>query len=258
MRAALLVCAALLAVACSHLRRAEGDLLPSQPAQAAGATRGQSYDQEASKRGKRDIIQVRGAKGFLEMHQIRAGVAESLAAFNDCYRNRLKQRRFLRGDLLLEILVEHTGDVGTTLIVEGDVGDWLVERCVLEEARRMRFESPRGGNSQAVFRVPLHFASDQPAIGSWPGELTAAAAAKRVADIDTCGGGASQAPSEVTVTLYIGERGAVQSAGFSSAHMTPIHDSWAECAAKVVEAWTFPDPTGRIVKTAFGYRPRKR
>jgi hypothetical protein len=257
MRAALLVCAALLAVACG-LRRAEGDFMPSQPAQAAGATRGESYDQEASRKGKRDIIQVRGTKGALEMHEIRARVAERLVAFNNCYLDRLKQHRFLRGDLLLEILVEPTGDVGSALVVEGDVGDWLVERCVLEEARRMRFKSPRGGNSQAVFTMPLHFASDQPAIDTLPGEVTAAAAAKRVADIDTCARGGSQAPSEVTVTLYIGERGAVQAAGFSSAHVTPIHDSWAECAAKVVAAWTFPDPKGKIVKAAFGYRPRKR
>jgi hypothetical protein len=27
-------------------------------------------------------------------------------------------------------------------------------------------------------------------------------------------------------------------------------DSWAECAAKAVAAWTFPDPKGKIVKAA--------
>lgn len=256
MRAAVLAGAALLAVACGSLRRADGDFMASQPGQAAGATRGQSYDEEASQGGKRDTIQVRGTKGFLEMHEIRARVAEHLAAFNDCYLSRLKQRSFLRGDLLVEVLVEPTGDVGSALIVEGDVGDWQVERCVLAEARRMRFKSPRGGSSQAVFTMPLHFASDQPAIDSLPGEVTAAAVAKRVADIDACAAGGSPAPSDVTVTLYIGERGAVQSAGFSSAHVAPIHDSWAECAAKVVAAWTFPDPNGKIVKAAFGYRRR--
>lgn len=232
--------------------------LASQPGQASGGTTGQSSGAEPGQTRRKDIIQVRGTKGYLEMHEIRAGVAPHHRALNDCYLTRLAERRFLGGDLRLQILVEATGDVGSARIIESDLGDWTVERCALEVTRRMRFGQPKGSGRQAVFTVPLHLASDQPPAKLWPGERTAAVAGRHVAELDRCAGaGSAAAPGDVLVTLYVGERGSVLAVGFASSHPRPLHEPWADCAARTVAGWTFDDPKGMVVKAMFRYRPKR-
>jgi hypothetical protein len=232
-------------------QRSAATPLVGKPAQASGGHSGPSYEQERGETQQKDSIQVRGTKGYLEMHEIQAGVKPHHDAFDACYQSRLKERRFIYGDLTLEIMVRPTGDVGTARLTESDVGDWTVERCVLDEARRMRFAQPKGGNRQAVFSVPLNFTSDQGGIEVWPEERVAAVVAAKADELAAC----SPAPGEVSVTLYVGNRGKVMAVGFSSAHARPVADGWADCAAGVLAAWTFEDPRGKIVKSRFLYRP---
>jgi TonB family protein len=205
----------------------------------------------------KEQVQVTGTKGVLQAQEIQAGVAPHAAAIEACYKDELKQKKFVSGKLTVEILVAKTGQVGGARVVDSDVGDWAVEKCVLGVARGMTFAKPKGGDGQAQFQVPLNFSSDQPPLESWPEEQVAAAVAGKRAQLDACAGQAGgAAPAGVTVTFYVGNRGEVKAVGFASAAGKPMPrswDAWADCAARAVSAWTMADPKGKIVKASFRY-----
>jgi hypothetical protein len=201
-------------------------------------------------------IQVTGTRGVLAAQDIQAGLAPHVAAMDACYKDQLKQKKFVSGKLTVEILVARTGQVGRARVMESDVGDWAVEKCVLGVARGMTFAKPKGGDGQALFQVPLNLSSDQTPLETWPEEQVAGAVADKRAQLDACAGQAGGAPpAGVTVTLYVGNRGEVKAVGFaSSGEPAPQHwDAWADCAARAVSAWTLADPKGKIVKASFRY-----
>lgn len=199
---------------------------------------------------EKEQIAVTGTKGRLEAQQIQAGVAPHAAALQACYDAQLVKKKFVSGKLMLDMVVEKSGQVGRARIAESDVGDWTVERCVLGEARKMTFASPSGGDGEATFQLPLNFASGGPALETWPQEQIAAAVQGKRAQLDACAGQGGAAPA-VTVTLYVGNRGEVKAVGFASAGDEPVSDAWAGCAARAVSSWTLPDPRGKVVKASF-------
>ena len=114
------------------------------------------------------------------------------------------------------------------------------------------------GGRQVVFSLPLHFASDQAPIVVWPGERTAAAAARHIRELGACAGAARvPPPGDVTITLYVKTGGAVLGVGFGSDHPSPVHDAWADCAARTIGRWAFDDPGDHVVKASFRYRPKQ-
>ncbi len=203
-------------------------------------------------------ITVQSSKGYLDPDEIKAGLAPMQAALLACFQDRLKERTFLSGDLRVQFEVQKTGQVGTARIIASDLGDWSVEHCVLGVARRASFAQPVWGDGTASFSVRLHFVSDQPvAVETWTEARVAPVAARHAAELGACAGAAGgAAATDVTVTLYIGNRGEVKAAGFSSP--APIQDSWADCAARAVASWKFTNPMGKIVKAAFRFPPAAR
>ncbi len=214
--------------------------------------------QRQEEQERQEKIAVTGTKGRLEAQQIQAGVAPHAAALQACYDAQLKQKKFVSGKLMLDVVVAKSGQVGSARIAGSDVGDWTVERCVLGVARKMTFARPVGGDGTAQFQVPLNFASDGPALETWPQEQIAATVQGKRAQLDACTGQGGGAAPAVDVTLYVGNRGEVKAVGFASAGDEPVSDAWADCAARAVSSWTLPDPKGKTVKATFrhGAEPR--
>jgi hypothetical protein len=227
---------------------------PQEPPGAAAAPADEAAP--GTQPGAGDGMKVAGTRGTLQAAQIQAGLAPHTAALEDCYKGALQRKKFLSGKLLLEVRVAKTGQVGGAALVESDIGDWEVERCVLGVARKLGFAKPTGGDGTAVFKVPLDFTSDQQVLETWPEEQIAAVVTEKRATLDACAGVAGEAPSDVAVTLYVGNRGKVEAVGFASDKEPPIPDAWADCAAHSVAAWTFTDPQGKIVKAGFRYPPQ--
>ncbi len=220
------------------------------------STGSEEPDPEAEQ--EKEKIAVSGTKGRLEAPQIQAGVAPHAAALQGCYDAQLKTKKFVSGKLVLDVVVARSGQVGRTRIADSDVGDWTVERCVLGVARKMTFASPKGGDGEAQFQVPLNFTSSQPALETWPQEQIAAAVQEKRAELDGCAAQAGGTAPAVNVTLYIGNRGQVKAVGFASAGDEPFADAWADCAARAVSSWTLADPKGKIVKASFRHGPEPR
>lgn len=121
---------------------------------------------------------------------------------------------------------------------------------MLEVSRGMAFAKPQG-NAEADFTVPLSFDARQ-AVAAWDQARTETEVGDRVAELAACADETgTEDPQNVWITLYVGTRGKVLSAGFASAG--PVDDAWAECATGKIVAWTLADPRGRVTKAGFGY-----
>jgi TonB family protein len=203
-----------------------------------------------------DDIEVEGLKGRLEQHQIEAGLEPHRTGLARCYQRHVRRASYLGGVVTLKVVVDSKGAVGLAQIAESTLGSWPVEKCVLEIARTMNYAPPKGGDRKADFTLPLDFSGGRGRVVWWEEERVEAHVSQKMAGLDECAGKSGAAdPSNVVVTVYLGNRGAVKSVGFASESPSGIEDAWADCAAEEVRSWALSDPLGKIAKTAFRYRP---
>jgi hypothetical protein len=196
-----------------------------------------------------DDLDVQGLRGHLDPYDVQAGVKPHSSTLAKCFHSRVKKRGYIGGKVAFKFVVTPVGAVKQVQVQESDLGAWDVEQCLLGVARAMQFKQPRGG--EAEFDLPLEFPPKR-AVLWWDEERTETEVGEeRLAELTAC----EPAPSNVWVTLYIGTRGKVMSAGFASPSSQPIDDAWATCASTAIAAWTLADPRGQIAKGGFRFNP---
>lgn len=212
-------------------------------------------------------VTIINARGRMDVAVIETGIAPHTQALTECYTTNLKRRRWLGGHVVLHWDIQKDGVISAVRLAESDLGNWEIERCLLEVARAATFGKPIGGD--ADFQIPLDFTAKGRAL-TWDADQALRAVGGQVASLDECadgGKGHSQAnrkangkakprgkvvvPADVTLTLYVGPGGKAQSVGFSGGSV--IDDQWAECAERAALGWRLPDPRGQIAKLAVRY-----
>ncbi len=195
-------------------------------------------------------VTVLNARGHMELSVIDAGLSPHNEELTDCYMSKVNRRRWLGGHVVLRWDIKKDGTVTSVKLVESDLGNWPIEKCLLEVARSATFGKPVGGD--ADFSVPLDFTAKGKLL-SWEEDKGLKAVGGQTVKLDACAKGKVPAPSDVTVTVYVGPAGKAQSVGFASAKTT-IDDAWGDCAEKAAMAWRLPDPKGIVAKLAVKYR----
>jgi len=199
-------------------------------------------------------------RGQMAQDTIQAGLQPHTQELTDCYMTKVGRRRWLGGHVVLHWDIKRDGTVTSVKLSESDLGNWDIEKCLLDAARTATFDKPQGGD--ADFTVPLDFSAKGNA-QVWDEDKSLRAIGGQLAKLDTCPDAKElkkakkpmqMAPKNVTVTLYVGPHGKAQSIGFSSPS-AEITEEWAACAAKAATAWRLPDPHGLIAKLAIRYKP---
>jgi hypothetical protein len=198
-------------------------------------------------------VQIVGARGRMEIDVIEAGIAPHKQALSDCYMSNVNRRRWLGGQILLHWEINKEGTVTAVRLVETEpgtnLGNWPIEKCLLDVARQATFGKPVGGD--ADFQIPLEFAAKGRAT-TWSEDQALRAVGGQTVKLDACAKGKVHKPDGVTITLYVGPGGKAQSVGFAS--KSSIDDAWAACAEKAAMGWRLPDPRGTIAKLVVTYR----
>ena len=196
-------------------------------------------------------VTIVNARGRMERDAIEAGLEPHNQSLIDCYMTNVGKRRWLGGHVVLHWDIKKDGTVTAVKLAESDLGNWPIEKCLLEVARAATFAKPIGGD--ADFQVPLDF-SAKGRLVTWEEDQGLKAVGGQTVKLDACAAkGKVPVPNEVTITLYVGPAGKAQSVGFSSA-ATVIDDKWGDCAEKAALAWRLPDPKGVVAKLAIKYR----
>jgi TonB family protein len=220
---------------------------PKEPDDSRPSTR-KIIEDDSQEDDTGDGVEIVSTRGHMEPADIEAGIAPHTTALEDCYVDKVGKRKWLGGKVTLTWQITKAGEVTSVVVSDSDLGAWPMEKCLLEVARAATFAKPRNGD--ADFSLPFEFTAKGSSVW-WEEDVGLKAIGKRVDDLGKCGKEA--APSdEVLITIYVGTRGKVQSAGFSSAGVVP--DAWADCVEKTITGWTLADPRGKVAKVGLRYR----
>ena len=213
-----------------------------------------------------DGVKFTHKRGKMDETAIQDGLQPHTQELSDCYMTKVGKRRWLGGHVVLHWDIKADGTVTSVKLSESDLGNYDIEKCLLDAAREATFDKPQGGD--ADFDLPLTFSPTR-LTQDWDEDKSLRAIGGQLAKLDSCPDpklklpkpkdGEKPAkklpkPTNVTITLYVGPHGKAQSVGFSSP-TAEIGDDWMACAAKAAEAWRLPDPRGQIAKLAIRYKP---
>lgn len=198
-----------------------------------------------------DGVEIVSTQGKLDPDAVTRAIQPRAGAIEGCYADHVGRRKWLGGGIELRWDVTADGALAQVRVVRSDLGAWAIEKCVLDIARQLSFGKPRGG--KAHVSAPLSFS-----LGSgaqvWDEDQAIRAVGGKFKDLAECARSAETTdPTNVTVTIYVGTRGKVQSVGFSSPG--GFEDGWADCAQGKVNAWALTDPRGKVAKLSFVYNP---
>lgn len=196
-----------------------------------------------------DDVEIVSTRGKIDPDRLTSALQPHAGALEACYSENVGRRRWLGGGIELRWDVDADGNMTSVRLVQSDLGAWTVEKCVLDIARSLSLGKPRGGKAHITNR--FDFSNGAGAI-PWSEEQTAAAVNGKLKDLTACAKGKAD-PTNVTVTMYVGTRGKVQSVGFASP--TGFDDAWADCVAGRAMAWALTDPRGKVAKASFVYNP---
>jgi hypothetical protein len=200
--------------------------------------------------GGDDGMEVTSTRGRMEVADIEAGIAPHAGALETCFTDKIGRRKWLGGKVSITWTISKAGEITGVTVPESDLGAWEVEKCLVEIARAATFAKPKGGGTD--FSLPFEFTAKGTSVW-WEEDVGYKAVGKRIDELAKCSATGQPAPGgEVMITLYVGTRGKVQTAGFASAKAIPVE--WGDCALKVLEGWTLADPRGKVAKVGLRYR----
>jgi TonB family protein len=126
------------------VRQAEADARHSQVHQASDA------DDDSSQ------MTVSGDEGTLNSEDIEGVLHQHMGEILDCYRLARRTPQKVEGRVLLRFFVDAKGEVQDVSIVQSNLGNHVVERCLADIAVGVVFEPPTGHKPMS-FDYPVEF-----------------------------------------------------------------------------------------------------
>lgn len=194
-----------------------------------------------------DGFEVEGLKGHIPQYDINKSVQKNAGAIDACYRGKLAGRPYVGGTVELAFVVQKDGTVKTVNLAKSDLGDWSMEKCLLEVAAAMTFVKPKGGKL-AEFAVPVEFEPRKRPMW-WAQARIEVELEGKLEALGECAE-TEPPPADLLITAYVIKRGAIPSVGFA-APQGGLSEEWVECATEVMKGWALSDPRGRIAKLSF-------
>lgn len=205
---------------------------------------GDDDDEEAP-----DGLSLDNEHGVLESEDVEAVLERNFPAFTRCYGRAGEAQRYVEGQVLLRIFVSGTGAVTDAHVVENTLGNFAIERCLVVEARAIKFPAPKG-RKPTEFEYPLQFRSTrETALVDWPDATIPSEVIDAMAAMQPC---APLAEAPVETILYIEPSGSVGSAGFSAGGA--LDAEAAMCALEQMRGWRLKGEPGHVLRTRFDLR----
>lgn len=231
--------------ACGGKPKQEPIVATPPPVEDNGSSDGSSSSEEE------DGVEIVSTRGKIDPDAVTRAIEPHAAAIEACYADNVGRRKWLGGGVELRWDVTADGALAQVRLVQSDLGAWTIEKCVLDIARQLSFGKPKGG--KAHVNTPLSFSLGSGAV-VWDEDQAIRAVGGKFKELTECAKTAETAdPTNVTVTMYVGTRGKVQSVGFASPG--GFDDAWADCAMGRAMAWALTDPRGKVAKLSFVYNP---
>ncbi|MES1165561.1 MAG: TonB family protein [Verrucomicrobiota bacterium] len=113
-----------------------------------------SFDKSAGAREMR----LQNEVGVYESSEIEETMAEHMDEVRGCYARAGRAQRYAGGQVTLRFLVNGAGKTQDVLVIANDLGNYDVERCLVDVGRQVKFPAPQG-NKATTFEYPVEFKS---------------------------------------------------------------------------------------------------
>jgi TonB family protein len=168
--------------------------------------------------------------GVVETADVEEAIEGHFEEIRGCYQRAGKAQRYAGGKVTLRFRVGGSGQTDDVLVIESNLGNYSVERCVVDVGRRITFKAPEG-HKPTTFDYPVDFHStNELAV------LDVNEGAKIEHDISgllprlaACG---QLASDDVTAIMYIEPSGFPGSVGLAAA--TNFDEGVAGCIIQVI------------------------
>jgi len=112
------------------------------------------YEADSSSGG----MTVDNELGVLDTDDVEATMKDHFDEIRGCYHRAGKAQRYAGGRVMLRFLVGGDGIAQDVLVIESTLGNYDVERCLVEVGRRIAFRAPTG-HKATTFEYPVEFRS---------------------------------------------------------------------------------------------------
>jgi TonB family protein len=101
---------------------------------------------------------VQNEMGVYEGADIEEALAGHMEEVRDCYGRAGRAQKYAAGKVMLRFIVSGEGKPQDVLVIATDLGNYDVERCLVDVGRRVKFPPP-SGNKATTFEYPVEFRS---------------------------------------------------------------------------------------------------
>ena len=184
--------------------------------------------------------------GYLDERVVDRAMARHVPIMVDCFDRAGDARRYLSGQVVLRFVVEANGSVSDIHVIKNELGNYAVERCLIDAGRRIAFPAPEG-NRRTDFEYSMRFRSTgEMRVLDWRSADVAGRVVSAL-DFSSCG---ALGPQRVEAIAYVEPAGTIGSVGFVS--QGPINPIAASCAEERLHKLRVPDGRPNVVlRTVF-------
>jgi TonB family protein len=192
--------------------------------------------------------------GVYESADVEETMAEHMGEVRGCYRRAGRAQRYAGGKVTLRFAVGGDGQPTDVVVIATELGNYEVERCLVDVARAVKFPAPEGKKA-TTFEYPVEFrpSGGQETVQDLDDSLKLERdVATHIHHLADCGPVASGGASAV---MYIESNGGVGSVGLA-ADSTIDHEAAACVVQKIRRHWrmsaTLP---GRVLRCKVAIPP---
>jgi len=189
--------------------------------------------------------------GVMDTDDVEATLQDHFDDVRACYTRAGKAQRYAGGKVLLRFMVAGDGASQDVWVLESTLGNYDVERCLVEVGRKIRFHAPHG-NKATTFEYPVEFRSESGMeILEIDGPKVDRDLATLMPQLAACGQIASE---QVNAMIYIESNGALGSVGLATA--AAIDEDAGDCAVQTIRSWRMSvGLPGHVVRANFRIPP---
>jgi TonB family protein len=189
--------------------------------------------------------------GVLDTEDVEATLKDHFDDIRSCYQRAGKAQRYADGRVMLRFAIGGDGVAQDVLVIESTLGNYDVERCLVEVGRRITFHAP-SGHKATTFEYPVEFRStNQLAVLDADGLKVDHDLSVFLPQLASCG---QLTPDDASAIIYIEPNGFPGSVGLASG--STLDEDVGDCMVQTIRGWKMSASLpGRIMRATFNIPP---
>lgn len=183
--------------------------------------------------------------GVMDTDDVEATIQEHFDEVRGCYTRAGRAQKYAGGKVLLRFMVTGDGTTEDVRVLESTLGNYEVERCLVEVGRRIHFHAPNG-NKPTTFEYPVEFRSATGAeVLDIDGPKVARDLASLLPQLAACG---AVSDGQVNAIVWVEPNGVAGSVGLATD--AAVDEDAGDCVVRAIRGFRMSiGLPGHVVRT---------